>query len=232
MNSSQLLPLEASVEDRENALDMQANALVASADRQLQLMYPWVLVRVLPREQVQNGIVLVEKQNKVSLEGLVISTWAPFYRATGLPSACANCNFLTEQASGQEDQFAMAVDLGARCTLCQRLVIDAIYNRPVKVWTACDVQPGDHVLFPHWAGSPIPLFDDRRYRVIKSVDWEETKDGGIFAVIDYEEPQDALSELLVAESLNSPRVPDMVDAIRERFLLIDRNKPSVTLSGL
>lgn len=42
--------------------------------------YPWVLVRVLPKEQEKNLIILPEAQNKVVYEGIVLTTWKPFRR--------------------------------------------------------------------------------------------------------------------------------------------------------
>jgi len=71
-------------------------------------------------------------------------------------------------------------------------------------------------------------------------DWEEAKDGGIFAVIDYEEPlagdsgAAVLSEYLDGTGYldNDEAIADVATRIAERFILIDRQKSSVTLSGL
>jgi co-chaperonin GroES (HSP10) len=56
-------------------------------------MYPWVFVRVLPREQVRkSGIILPDiDQNKTVLEGIVLSTWAEHELPNGtkVRSECA-----------------------------------------------------------------------------------------------------------------------------------------------
>lgn len=47
--------------------------------------YPWVLVRLLPKEQQSSLIYLPESQNKVVYEGIVLAVWRPFkkvYSAT------------------------------------------------------------------------------------------------------------------------------------------------------
>lgn len=38
-------------------------------------LYPWLLVRVLPKEQKVGTLWLPEKQNKVLYEGIVLETW-------------------------------------------------------------------------------------------------------------------------------------------------------------
>lgn len=41
-------------------------------------MYPWVLVRILPKEQqAKSGLFLPESQNKVLYEAIVLETWRP-----------------------------------------------------------------------------------------------------------------------------------------------------------
>lgn len=67
---------EMTVEERILSIDMQMEDLY-KANRQIQLLYPWVLVMVLKREQVlASGIVAPENnQNKPMHEGVVIASW-------------------------------------------------------------------------------------------------------------------------------------------------------------
>ena len=65
--------------------------------------------------------------------------------------------------------------------------------------TRCEVEQselsfGDHVLFQHYAGKPVPGFDRDRFRIVKEKNWSFTDDGGIFAYVRY--PQDHLDKPL------------------------------------
>ena len=51
-----------------------------SYDRILEPLYPWLLVRPLPKSKLSDGgIILVEKQNKPNHEAVVLATWKPFW---------------------------------------------------------------------------------------------------------------------------------------------------------
>lgn len=54
----------------------------------LRPLYPWVLVRVLPRTQKQGSIYLPEKQNKPTIEGIVLRTYPDTVRERK-PRSCA-----------------------------------------------------------------------------------------------------------------------------------------------
>ena len=49
-----------------------------SFHRRIQPIYPWVLVRVLPKEQQLGKLWMPESQNKILYEGVVLETWQPF----------------------------------------------------------------------------------------------------------------------------------------------------------
>ena len=53
---------------------------------------PWVLVYVLPRDQMtKSGIILAggdKQQNKVTLEGIVLDTWEPIIGAEDMHGSC------------------------------------------------------------------------------------------------------------------------------------------------
>jgi co-chaperonin GroES (HSP10) len=94
------------------------------------------------------------------------------------------------------------------------------------------LMPGDHVLFPHWAGLPIAGYSIERYRVIREEAWKENEQGGIFARVEYENTtiERKLVELL-EEGLPNGRFDRLAERIMQQFLLVDRDGESVTLSG-
>ena len=196
------------VEEQERAIDELTQELYG-ANRQFTPRYPWLLVRVLTREQkTASGLVLpATEQNKVIHEGIVLSVWKSFRQE------------VTRRKDGREF---------TRVTLQQS-----------------QLSPGDHVIFPNWAGLPVAGFSERRYRIVKECDWLKDTDGGVMGVIDYDEPDTqpvAKLRQLIADTLDpgphgsttttDPQEFSLLAAkIEEQFLLLDRDKNSVTLSG-
>jgi len=157
--------------------------------RAFQPMYPWVLVKVLKREQKHGSIVLLEgsKQNKPTHEGIVVTTWAP----------------------------------------C---------SKPMKgkmVDIRSELKVGDHVLFPHWAGLPVAGLDVDDYRIVKECEWGADKEGGIIGLLEggadiTEELSQRLKELF-CDHVSSDKIVEM---LLQEYLIINRSKGSVTLSGV
>lgn len=58
-----------------------AQRMYKSFNRRIKPIYPWVLVRVLPKEQQLGRIWVPESQNKVIYEGIVLETWEPFLKS-------------------------------------------------------------------------------------------------------------------------------------------------------
>lgn len=59
--------------------DELAQRLYQEHERRVQPKYPWILVRVLPREHQKGSIILTEKQQKIVEEGVVLETWPSFW---------------------------------------------------------------------------------------------------------------------------------------------------------
>ena len=187
-------------------------------------MHPWVLVYVLPREQKLGKLFLPGSQQKVTLEGIVLSTWAQW----------------TEERGFREN--------GVEKT---RIVVHK-----------SELSIGDHVLFPHWSGLPIPGMDETKFRVVKELGWSKNEEGGIYGLVEYSEPDTStnakLRELL-ADALptaelaawdprfirvtaypspselaeESQALVGLVAAkLEEQFLLVDRTRAGATLSAL
>jgi co-chaperonin GroES (HSP10) len=106
---------------------------------------------------------------------------------------------------------------------------------------------GDHVVFPHWSGLPLPGMDEKYFRIVKELGWSRNEEGGVFATIEHDEPyttpqaklrdiiEDALGWGLGKLSLeikNMDELPGIVAAkIEQQFMLVDRTRSSVTISA-
>lgn len=189
---------DASVEGLSDIVGKFARELADRVAPTITLKYPWVLVRVLPRENKVGSIVIPGSaqgigQNKPVHEGIVLHTWKPWVK--------------------------------------QWTKNGEAYLHHVKP----SVKLGDHVLFHHWAGQELYGFDKQEFRVVRSDDWSETVDGGILAVLDYNETDNTRKVLadMVEEWFNAYATisTDLADQIEERFQLIDKTKTSITLSG-
>jgi len=63
----------------------EVGKMYRETDRILEPLYPWVLVRPLPRSNTtKSGLIYMpEKQNKPNLESVVLATWKPFWEHVG-----------------------------------------------------------------------------------------------------------------------------------------------------
>jgi co-chaperonin GroES (HSP10) len=196
------------VEEIENEIDELARAAYLQHHRTFTPMHPWCFVRVLPKEQqLESGLILPAiEQNKTIHEGIILATWLPF-----------NEERTTRDKDGK--------------------ILTKVFQKQSQF------KPGDHVLFPHWAGLPIAGFSDKHYRVIKEEDWKQNDEGGIFAIVDYLDKQSSPTSILrdvLGFSLDDwnrdfASIHEFVSLvaakIEDRFLLVDRDRQSVTLSG-
>lgn len=72
------------VERLEKQLAELAQEIYELGERRIEPTWPWVLVRLAPKEQIRNGIVLPDSygsqsQNKPLFEGIVLATWKPHF---------------------------------------------------------------------------------------------------------------------------------------------------------
>ncbi len=90
---------------------------------------------------------------------------------------------------------------------------------------------GDHVLFQYSAGMPAWGYDPGEWRLVKECNWEKNNEGGIVAVI--REDDDISDQLrqMVQES-HTASGPELAELIMDRYILIEKDKPSITLSGV
>ena len=223
---------EMNAEQLETLLNETAQKLYAQ-HRSFVPTYPWVFVRVLKREQKVGSIIVSEiEQNKPVHEGIVLATWAPFMRNV---------------ASGKLTDSELAQNLPRKFknyAATGPALAGAVMGEVTRtVYMQSQFTPGEHVLFPHFAGAPIDGFSDKHYRVV-SEDCDFSTKGGIFATVDYDDAgttaQAAMKEMI--ETVfdqqtdvdgSDSRVIAMAIAARilDRFLLVDREQNSATLSG-
>lgn len=169
--------------------------------------YPWIFVRVMNRTQKVGSVWTPDSaQNKTTHEGIVLSTWKPFTKVIG-----------HEAKNGRRIE--------------------------KTIMKQSDLTPGDHVLFAHWAGLPVVGYSEERYRIVKEEGWTKDSDGGIFATVQYDEghtrPNEVLREMLQelagtespVDELSGAQVSLIAANIEDRFLLVDREANSLTLSG-
>jgi co-chaperonin GroES (HSP10) len=116
------------------------------------------------------------------------------------------------------------------------------YNVNSKRWEKPEsltpsVSVGQHVLFPHWAGMPVTGYSEEEYRVVKDLNWAKDNEGGIFGIVDYEDKEAAWETALYETILGSlygdeAGAVEVLNALKERFIVIDKTVGSVTLSGV
>lgn len=110
---------------------------------------------------------------------------------------------------------------------------------PVEFYS--DLKPGDHVLFPHFAGQALPGLDEDKYR---SIPEGITKNGRvifgndtgvIIGKIDYkrESVEENLQKILSnGLSYDIDYAPDIIRMIKENFDIVVKEKFSRTKSGV
>jgi co-chaperonin GroES (HSP10) len=174
-------------------------------------LYPAILIRVLPKEQVSSGgIIMPEtKQNKPLYEGIVLRLYEP-----------------------------------------KRVKVD-------DKWVLVDagVEVGDHIVFPHWSGEPVPWLSDENnihgfdeYRLIPArgiVALGGKDTGEPLLIINYEKesPRQKLHELISEvydEGYGDGREPGteekdfkerILKSIFQEFDILRKVKGSRTVSG-
>ncbi len=90
---------------------------------------------------------------------------------------------------------------------------------------------GDHVVFPHWSGHPAGIFDEKKYRFVRECNWEFDKNGGIEAIVEYDEPATSPSARLAEILGNDAEGIALAHLIEEQYHMIDRATESVIQSG-
>jgi len=101
-----------------------------------------------------------------------------------------------------------------------------------------EMMVGDHVVFHHSAGQQAWGYDLARFRVVMECDWDmQTYGGGIVGRIEYTDaktkPINLLREMLDKYiGLTQYELDDLSQKVEERFIVVDREAGSVTLSGV
>lgn len=189
----------------------QAKEKVDAAERTIRCLYPWVLVKVLPKDQMYKGILYLpdapgkdKSQNKPVAEGIVLSTWHPFFTVA-------------------------------------KKTRENLLGEPVVVWTQFErksnLKPGDHILFPHWAGQPAGELDAKEFRLIQEFSSYQPSPEPSCIVEHEDEPiKTQLEKLISQEAFDEAFGYDVdiqatANRIMREYYVIPKNSTAKTLSG-
>jgi co-chaperonin GroES (HSP10) len=200
------------VRQEEEELDRLALELFTKHESQFTPRFPWVLVRVLPREQQVGRILIADGKhsNKPVHEGIVLTTWQPY-------TTVKTKSYLT---------YSYTEATATRHT-------DDIVTRH-----ECPVTVGDHVCYPHWCGQTVPGWDEKQYRVVPThanTALGIEPNGIILGTLTY--PKESVKERLEDildngfTTVNFSPVNKAVRKILEEFDVVYKEKGSKTLSG-
>lgn len=205
-------------EPKSKALLEQLHALVqqlySTHERRIRPKYPWVFVKVLPKEQKPLGTIILPGgigpggQNKILYEGIVLETWKPFwkhYRTNVKFSASAHAEYVEET---------------------EQLVESS-------------VKPDDHVLFPHYEGLPAGhIFDEKEYRLVREINPSDPERRcEIISTLDYD--RETIEQALVnviestyKEPIRLGNLPELVARITKEFYVVRKHAEVKTVTGV
>ena len=205
--------------DLKKALYNAALDLYESYERVIRPLHPWVLVKVLPKV-IKIGSLWMPgalpnhndgKQNTVLYEGLVLATWQPIWKRI-------------------------------RLTPAHKELWETKYHAPVpelisKIEVKSELKPGDHVLFPHYEGLPVPYLnkgDKDEWRLIREIN---PADSRCVAHATVEYSNTSIKDNLRLTMEQTPgiqyidQVENVVERLLEKYVIVPRVEYSVTTSG-
>ena len=137
---------------------------------------PYILVRVLPKEHItEGGIILPETdQNKPVYEGIVIETWRPFIERR---------EFVPKDPTPE--------------FTAQYKIIDKYFY---EIEHRCHLEVGQRIAFPHFEGmSTGGYLNDKYYRMVREGVNQQTKGGlpfcSVLGILDYKGDEKVLAEI-------------------------------------
>jgi len=139
--------------------------------RHLTPKHPYILVRVLPKEHITGGgIILPEtEQNKPVYEAIVIETWKPWDET-------------------REVKKRFESEIRGEYQLSDHTEFVTIHHE-------CTVKPGDRIAFQHFSGIAMyGYLDDKCYRLIAE-DERQGPNTNILGTIDYDGDYDVAAQL-------------------------------------
>lgn len=170
----------------------------AKLNKKILPKYPHLLVLVLPKEYVyKSTIILPEKsQHKPTYEGVVLRTFTPFWRHIR-----------------KEVRHRMYVEGGRDVDVNDEVHLSCQVVASAKV--------GEHILFQHFVGIPVPYmdYDTHRFRLVS--------DNDVLGVLEYDNTtqlEDSLDSVIGNATLTKKVI--------EKFIVVKRDKSSLTTSGI
>jgi co-chaperonin GroES (HSP10) len=203
--------------EKEEALNKLALELFAEYQdrRHYQVRYPWVLVRILSKEvQTSAGVWLLDSKNTSSpvYEGVVLQTWESFEETKSVWKTEAI--YLTKGSDTPQDY---------------RVCTDTVSIRKSQF------KLGDHVIFPHWTGLPLPGLLPEEYRQVPEL-VDRTiglqSNALIMGTVNREEPpvEDKLINWFV-DNVNTRFAKAIAKDLLEDFDIIPKNQRTVLQPG-
>lgn len=194
-------------EDKQKLVNL-AQQLYSDAGREFTPKYPWVVVYVIPKEQkTASGIWIPDlagdkKQNKVLYEGIVLQTWEPFMKYIRVKTHPVGSN--GDQATESWTDIEMKSEL----------------------------HPGDHVLFPHYEGLPLPWTNEEEFRIIRESNPKDPEGRcEVFGKLEYELESDEEVILDIIGDSEFLTGKELINKLKEKFYLVRRRTTPLTLSG-
>lgn len=144
------------IEALEKKFGKLSQQIYQSGERRIKPNWPWVLVRVVPKEQKFGSLYLPDgdgsaRQNKPLMEGIVLETWKPHW-----------------------SKFRQKIEGSA--------FVQAETEQ--EVWRESEFKVGDRILFPSFAGLPVNFLDDKNYRLVR--EWTFDPNGGAVGIVNFD----------------------------------------------
>jgi len=156
---SDAVKLKTDVEVLEERFAKLAQEIYEQSERRIQPTWPWVLIRVVPKEQ-QYGLLYLpdsagsSQQNKPLHEAIVLETWKPHWsRVTG------------KYNPGTAEVWKAG-------------------DRGNEIWRESEFKRGDRILYPSYAGLPMKFLDEQKYRLVR--EWTFDPNGGCLGIVHYD----------------------------------------------
>jgi co-chaperonin GroES (HSP10) len=147
---------ETELERLEKKFAQLAQEIYEAGERRIQPTWPWVLIRLVPKEQRFGSLYLPDnagaaQQNKPLWEGIVLETW---------PAHWSRVKQIIDGSNFRADK------------------------KQTEIWRESEFKRGDRVLFPSFAGLPVNFLDANNYRLVR--EWTFDVNGGCLGVLHYD----------------------------------------------
>lgn len=184
---------------------------------QMKPLFPYILVRVLPRHRTHGLIYLPVDNNKVLLEGIVLDTFRSFWKQLRyVKRGCKWDSAVGNKYPGiEEDEYWLE-----------------------NVFVKSDVIPGDIILFQQYEGVPVehvifstPYYKSKDYLLVSADPVGSGRNGIIAKLEGCEDIENALAEVAQGWGVQYSDLDEFVEEIKNKFVISLVDQTSKTQSG-